>query len=40
MAASFIEMTMQGIQLAARAGAAAGSLRSQARFALERLKPR
>jgi AcrR family transcriptional regulator len=39
-AASFIQMTMQGIQLAARAGADAEMLRAQARFALERLKPR
>jgi AcrR family transcriptional regulator len=39
-AASFIQMTMQGIQLAARGGADAASLRVQARFAVDRLKPR
>lgn len=39
-AAAFIAMTMQGLQLAARGGAAAAPLRAQARFAIERLKPR
>jgi TetR/AcrR family transcriptional regulator, transcriptional repressor for nem operon len=39
-AASFIQITMQGIQLAARAGADANTLRSQARFAIGRLKAR
>jgi TetR/AcrR family transcriptional repressor of nem operon len=39
-AASFIEMTMQGIQLAARGGIDAASLQAQARFAVERLKSR
>ena len=39
-AASFIMMTMQSIQLAARGGADAISLRAQARFAIDRLKPR
>jgi AcrR family transcriptional regulator len=39
-AASFIEITMQGIQVAARGGADAASLRAQARFAVERLKAR
>jgi len=39
-AASFIQMTMQGIQLAARGGIDATSLRAQARFAVERLKSR
>lgn len=39
-AASFIEMTMTGIQLAARAGASAKELRKIARFALSRLKNR
>jgi TetR/AcrR family transcriptional regulator, transcriptional repressor for nem operon len=37
-AASFILITMQGIQLAARAGVDATSLRAQARFAIGRLK--
>jgi TetR/AcrR family transcriptional regulator, transcriptional repressor for nem operon len=37
-AASFIQMTMQGIQLAARGGIDATSLRAQARFVIERLK--
>jgi TetR/AcrR family transcriptional repressor of nem operon len=39
-AASFIQMTMQSIQLAARGGADSASLGSQARFAVDRLKPR
>ena len=39
-AASFIQMTMQGIQLAARGGIDAKSLRAQARFVVERLKSR
>jgi AcrR family transcriptional regulator len=37
-AASFIQMTMMGIQLGARGGADAGSLQAMARFAVERLK--
>lgn len=37
--ASFIQMTMTGIQVAARAGASAASLKSMARFACMRLKP-
>jgi TetR/AcrR family transcriptional repressor of nem operon len=40
MAASFIQMMMQSIQLAARGGIEATSLRAQARFAVERLKSR
>jgi TetR/AcrR family transcriptional repressor of nem operon len=39
-AASFIQLTMQGIQLAARGGIDATSLRAQARFVVERLKSR
>jgi len=39
-AASFIQMTMQGIQLAARGGINATPLRAQARFVVERLKSR
>lgn len=39
-AALFIGMTMSSIQLAARGGADAASLRAQARFAIERLKSR
>jgi TetR/AcrR family transcriptional regulator, transcriptional repressor for nem operon len=39
-AASFIQMTMQSIQLAARGGIDATSLRAQARFVVERLKSR
>ena len=39
-AASFIQLTMQGIQLAARGGIDARSLRAQARFAVDRLKSR
>jgi TetR/AcrR family transcriptional repressor of nem operon len=38
-AAGFIQMTMSGIQLAARAGAGAEDLRTMARFAVERLRP-
>jgi TetR/AcrR family transcriptional regulator, transcriptional repressor for nem operon len=38
--ASFIQMTMQSIQLAARGGIDAASLRAQARFVVERLKSR
>ena len=38
-AAGFIQMTMTGIQLAARAGAGAEALHSLAAFAVERLKP-
>jgi TetR/AcrR family transcriptional repressor of nem operon len=39
-AASFIQLTMQGIQLAARGGIDATSLRAQARFVVKRLKSR
>jgi AcrR family transcriptional regulator len=39
-AAWFIQMTMQSIQLAARGGIDARSLRAQARFVVERLKSR
>jgi AcrR family transcriptional regulator len=39
-AASFIQMTMQGMQLAARGGIDATSLRAQARFIVERLTSR
>jgi TetR/AcrR family transcriptional repressor of nem operon len=39
-AAGFIQMTMTGLQLAARAGGDAASLRGLAGFAVERLKPR
>ncbi len=39
-AARFIQMTMTGLQLAARGGADVESLRSLAAFAVERLKPR
>jgi TetR/AcrR family transcriptional regulator, transcriptional repressor for nem operon len=39
-AASFIQMMMQSIQLAARGGIDAPSLRAQARFVVERLKSR
>jgi hypothetical protein len=39
-AAAFLQMTMQGIQLAARAGGDAKSLRALARFAVNRFKPR
>ncbi|WP_245411117.1 TetR/AcrR family transcriptional regulator [Methylovirgula ligni] len=37
-AAAFIQMTMSGIQLAARGGVAAKDLRTMARFAVDRLK--
>jgi TetR/AcrR family transcriptional regulator, transcriptional repressor for nem operon len=36
----FLQTTMQGLQLAARAGGDFASLRDLARFAVERLKPR
>jgi AcrR family transcriptional regulator len=36
--ARFIQMTMTGLQLAARSGASAAALRSLARFAVDRLK--
>ena len=39
-AATFIQMTMQSIQLAARGGIDATLLRTHARFVVERLKPR
>jgi TetR/AcrR family transcriptional repressor of nem operon len=39
-AASFIQMTMQSIQLAARGGIDTTSLRAQARFVVQRLKSR
>lgn len=39
-AADFIQMTMTGIQLAARAGGAAEPLKTMARFAIDRLKAR
>lgn len=39
-AADFIQMTMTGIQLAARAGAGSEPLRTMARFAADRLKAR
>lgn len=39
-AASFIQMTMQGIQLGARAGGDAKSLRMLARFSINRLRSR
>ena len=39
-AAAFLQMTMQGIQLAARAGGDAKSLRALARFAISRLRAR
>jgi AcrR family transcriptional regulator len=38
-AAAFIQMTMTGLQLAARGGADADALRSLARFAVDRLRP-
>jgi TetR/AcrR family transcriptional repressor of nem operon len=38
--ARFIQMTMTGLQLAARSGASADTLRSLARFAVDRLKMR
>ena len=40
LAARFLQTTMQGLQLAARAGGDLVSLRDLARFAVERLKPR
>ncbi|QBR03874.1 TetR/AcrR family transcriptional regulator [Paraburkholderia pallida] len=39
-AAAFLQMTMQGIQLGARAGHDARSLLSQVRFAISRMRPR
>src|SRR6267154_3694745 len=39
-AAAFLQMTMQGIQLGARAGGDAKSLRALARFAINRFRPR
>ena len=39
-AARFVQMTMTGLQLAARSGASADVLRSLARFAVDRLKMR
>ena len=39
-AAAFLQMTMQGIQLGARAGGDAKSLRALARFAIGRFRPR
>ena len=39
LAARFLQTTMQGLQLAARAGGDFASLRDLARFAVERLKP-
>ena len=39
-AAAFLQMTMQGIQLGARAGGDAKSLRMLARFAINRLRSR
>ncbi|HVJ51739.1 MAG TPA: TetR/AcrR family transcriptional regulator [Aliidongia sp.] len=39
-AAGFIQMTMTGLQLAARSGAGADAMRSLARFAVDRLKKR
>ena len=39
-AAAFLQMTMQGIQLGARAGGDAKSLRALARFAIGRLRAR
>jgi len=39
-AAAFLQMTMQGIQLGARAGGDARSLRALARFAISRFRPR
>jgi TetR/AcrR family transcriptional repressor of nem operon len=39
LAARFLQTTMQGLQLAARAGGDFVSLRDLARFAVERLKP-
>jgi AcrR family transcriptional regulator len=39
-AARFVQMTMTGLQLAARGGASVATLRSLARFAVDRLKMR
>jgi hypothetical protein len=39
-AAAFIQMTMLGIQLGARGGGDAKSLRTLAKFAINRLQPR
>jgi AcrR family transcriptional regulator len=39
-AARFVQMTMTGLQLAARGGASADALRSLARFVVDRLKMR
>ncbi len=39
-AAAFLQMTMQGIQLGARAGGDSKSLRALARFAVNRFRPR
>jgi TetR/AcrR family transcriptional repressor of nem operon len=39
-AARFVQMTMTGLQLAARSGASAAALRSLAHFAVDRLKTR
>jgi AcrR family transcriptional regulator len=39
-AAAFLQMTMQGIQLGARAGGEAKRLRALARFAIDRFRPR
>ena len=39
LTARFLQTTMQGVQLAARAGGDFASLRDLARFAVERLKP-
>lgn len=38
-ASAFVQMMMTGLQVAARAGAAASDLKSMARFATHRLKP-
>ena len=38
-ASAFIQMTMTGLQLAARSGASASDLKAMARFAARRLKP-
>ncbi len=39
-AAAFLQMTMQGIQLGARAGGDAKRLGALARFAIDRFRPR
>ncbi len=39
-AAGFVQLTMTGLQLAARGGAGTKDLHKQARFAVDRLKPR